>query len=269
MVLVKSGCLFRMGEMEEEFASHSIVTLTLDPEPSQPSATPATDNEPEARGSTLAPCSLVSTVDCHPTGCTRFPRPSCFTLVRFRPGRPGLTTALHPFGFTGLPLPSGSTVVLSRPSFTWSSKPLASPRSHKLSALPWPSGPAVPHCVFGSSAQPQVSISHCSTSVASSLGSARTHRRDFTLAPPSIGSDVGFSLHGSDLGRSLAPLSMSPIVGLPSGPDLDCYMVPPPASPGWCIHHQDTHPPSLFDVSIKVPGGTCFLFNLSLVYLNP
>lgn len=91
------------------------------PRAQQAFATPTTDNEPEpapeVRGSTLAPCSLVSTVDRHPTGSTRFVPPappwSDVTLVSSQAS--SYASALHPFGFTGLPLPSGSTVCPSSP----------------------------------------------------------------------------------------------------------------------------------------------------------
>lgn len=47
LVFSKRISLFNMGEVEEELTSHSMSSLTLDPQPIQPPGTPTTDSKAE------------------------------------------------------------------------------------------------------------------------------------------------------------------------------------------------------------------------------
>lgn len=178
-------------------------------------------------------------------------RPSCFALVRCHPG---------------LCLSPPPLWLHQSPSSLWLHRCSWSPQLHMFFQAP--GSASVPQAVSSALALLTCVATLCLWLLCSAPGLHLSCKSPWLLLP--LISSMSFSLHGSDLGCSLTPLSMSSTIGLLSGPDLDCYMVPLPVSPGWCIHHQDTHPPSFFGVSIKVPGGTCFLFSLlSLVYLSP
>lgn len=47
VVFTKSGSFFTVSKVEEEFNSHLTIPVTVDQEPIQPHAMPATDYEPE------------------------------------------------------------------------------------------------------------------------------------------------------------------------------------------------------------------------------
>ncbi len=106
---------------------------------------PASESQtpPRPIGSTLAPCSLVSTVACHPTSSTGLPCPS---LVSCRPSSTkgfhssGFTLSLHPSGSSFPPAPPLSLVALASLQSS-GSPPL--PQAHEPSSLLWPSRPAV------------------------------------------------------------------------------------------------------------------------------
>lgn len=140
----------------------------------------------------MAPCSLISTVDRHPTCSARLPRPSGSTLVRQCPDfamafqASVYASTLHPFSSTGLHLPSSSTVVLSLSSFTGLPDLASVPRAISSALALKTSGITLTLCIL--------SFAWVSTSVSQNPGSI--------LVLPSIISAMGLHL-GSCLALSV------------------------------------------------------------------
>ncbi|KAL1282630.1 hypothetical protein QQF64_001433 [Cirrhinus molitorella] len=170
----------------------------------------------------MAPSSLISTVARRSTSSTGLPRPYGSAPVSRHPAiasglhSSGCASSLRPSGSAGLLLPSSSASVLDRSGYAVALRISAS------ASVAGATCSALALRILGVALDHRLSVSASGTTSTCSATVGQPHgvvSPSSTMAPPSVGSAVGYR-HGWDLGSPwLLLLQLPPVVSLapPSG----------------------------------------------------